>query len=163
MLGYKRPANHPPPTSFAAVLSTLLAYLSLVVWPILYDYWRFAGWLRVFLVAATLARLCWVGRRQPDERPRVLAMVAVILAMLCSAAAVGVGRAFMGPEGGRASRYVTTTSPLFCALYVAWLVYGRLEPDVSSTRPCSLLILRFPRISGMASSTEMRGGRSTLG
>jgi hypothetical protein len=78
----------------------------------------------VFLVAATLARLCWVARRQPDERPRVLAIVAVILAILCSAAAVGVGRAFMGTEGGRVSRYVTTTSPLFCALYVAWLVYG---------------------------------------
>jgi hypothetical protein len=124
MLGYQRPANHPPPTSFATFSSTLLAYLSLVVWPTRNDYWRFAGWFAVFLVAATLARLCWVGWRQPDERPRVLAMVAIILAMLCSAAAVGVGRAFMGPEGGRVSRYVTTTSPLFCALYVAWLVYG---------------------------------------
>jgi hypothetical protein len=124
MLGYERPANHPAPTSFAAVLSTLLACLSLVVWPILYDHWRVAGWFVVFLVAATLARLCWVARRQPDERPRVLAMVAVILAILCSAAAVGVGRAFMGPEGGRVSRYVTTTAPLFCALYVAWLDYG---------------------------------------
>jgi hypothetical protein len=38
MWGYERPANHPPPTSIAAVSSTLLACLSLVVWPILYDH-----------------------------------------------------------------------------------------------------------------------------
>ena len=87
-------------------------------------YWRFAGLIVVFLVAATLARLGWVGWRQPDERRRAFAMVAVILAMLCAAVAVGVLAFVLGPGEGRASRYVTTTAPLFCALYVAWLVHG---------------------------------------
>ena len=77
-----------------------------------------------FLVAATLVRLCLVARRQPDDRVRAFAMIAVILAMLCAAVAVGFSRSFIGPGGARVGRYVTTTSPLFCALYVAWLIHG---------------------------------------
>ena len=121
MLAYKRPAYHPTPVSFAAVVSTVVEYLSLVIWPIMPDYWRFAGLIVAVLVAATLARLCWVGWRQPAERTRAFAMIAVILGMLCAAVAVGVTRSFVG---GRSSRYVTTTAPLFCAIYVAWLVHG---------------------------------------
>jgi hypothetical protein len=121
---YKRPVHHPLPGSFAAVGSTLLGYFSLVVCPNLLDYWQFAGWIAVLLVAATLTRLVWVASRQPDERHRAIAIVTVILAMLCAAAAVAVARAFSGAGGGRASRYITTTAPLFCAIYVAWLVYG---------------------------------------
>jgi hypothetical protein len=124
MLGYKSPPNHRPPTSFAAAMSTLLEYLSLVIWPNVLDYWRAAGLIVAFLVAATLVRLCLVGLRQPDDRVRAFAMVAVILAMLCAAVAVGYSRSFIGLGGARVGRYVTTTSPLFCALYVAWLIHG---------------------------------------
>ena len=126
MFGYTRPPHHPLPTSFGAVLSTLLEYLSLLVWPNVdvFTHWRLSGLTAVFLVAATLARLGRVGWRKPDERRRALAMGAVILAMLCAALAVAFSRSGLGPGMGRASRYVTTTAPLFCALYVAWLVYG---------------------------------------
>jgi hypothetical protein len=124
MLGYKRPVRHPLPTSFGVVASTLLGYLSMAVWPNVFEYWYFGGWIAVLLVAATLALLGWVAWRQTALRPRALAMVAVILAMLCAAVAVGVTRAFQGPGAGRASRYITTTAPLFCALYVTWLVFG---------------------------------------
>jgi hypothetical protein len=119
MLGYKSPPNYRPPNSFAAAMSTLLEYLSLAIWPNVLDYWRAAGLIVGFLIAATLVRLCLVGRRQPDDRVRAFAMVAVILAMLCAAVAVGYSRSFIGPGGARVGRYVTTTSTLFCALYVA--------------------------------------------
>jgi hypothetical protein len=134
MVGYKPPPR-PLPTSFAAVAATVLGYFSLVVCPNIFDYWHFAGWIVVFLVAATLSRLVWVAWRQPDARHRALAIIAIILAMLCAAVAVGITRSFQGPAGGRASRYITTTAPLFCALYVAWIVFGssrarRLVPAV---------------------------------
>jgi hypothetical protein len=121
MVGYERPPHHPLPVSFAAVVFTFAEYLSLAVWPIVLDYGRVAGLIVAVLVAATLARLCWVGCRQPAERARAFAMLAVILGMLCAAVAVGVARSFSGAKFGR---YVTTTAPLFCALYVAWLVHG---------------------------------------
>jgi hypothetical protein len=126
MMSYRSAAHIPRPTSLTAVSSTLLEYFSLVVWPN-FDapiYWRVAGLTAVFLVAATLVRLGWVGWRQSDERPRAFAMVAVILAMICAAVAVGLFRAGLGPGLGRSSRYVTTTAPLFCCVYVSWLVYG---------------------------------------
>ena len=57
LLRYKTPP-HPLPTSFGAVLSTLLAYLSLMVWPSASDHWRLAGLIVVILIAPTHARLC---------------------------------------------------------------------------------------------------------
>ncbi len=125
------------PGSLAVVGSTLLGYLSLVVCPNVLDYWQVAGWIAVLLVALTLGRLVWVAWRQPDERHRALAIVTVLLAMLCAAAAVAVTRAFSGAGGGRASRYITTTAPLFCVIYVTWLIYGSAAPGVLCTRFCS--------------------------
>ena len=111
IVGYKRPPNHPLPVSIAAIASTSLEYLSLAIWPIVADHCRPAGLIVALLIAATLARLCWVGWRQPVERARAFAMIAVLLAMIGAALAVGISRSFIG---GRAGRYVTTTAPLLC-------------------------------------------------
>ena len=54
-------------------------------------------------------------------------MIAVILAVICAAAAVAVSHSFLGPSGSRAGPYVTTTAPLFCAIYVAWIAHGSTE------------------------------------
>jgi hypothetical protein len=124
MWDFKRPPSHQLSTSAAAFGSALLEYLSILVWPNVLNYWQIGGVIVVFLVAMTLRRLCWIAWRQPEERPRALAMVSIILSMHCTAAAVGVARAF---QGGRTSRYITTIAPLFCALYVTWLVYGSVR------------------------------------
>jgi hypothetical protein len=125
MVGYGMPAGHRPPPSFAAVLSTLLGYLSLVFCPSDHTHWFLAGLAAASLLAATFVRLGWVALRQPADRLRAVALSSVLLAMFCAAAAVGVTRSFIGaPWGGIAGRYVTTTAPLFAALYVAWLVSG---------------------------------------
>ena len=121
----------------------MLEYLSLVIWPNVDDHWRLAGWIVVFLVAATLARLCWVGWRQPEERRRAFAMVTVILAMLCAALAVGVSRAFMGPGGGR-QPLRHDHRPAVLRLYVSWLVHGSLEPDGSCPRCFALIVVAIP-------------------
>jgi hypothetical protein len=124
MFGYSMPFQHRPPPSFAVASSTFLAYVSLLVCPTWHDYWRIAGLIGALLLAATLVRLGWVGLRQSGERPRAFALSAVILAMLCAGVAVGYSRSFFGPGGGLPSRYITTIAPLFCAIYVTWLVYG---------------------------------------
>jgi hypothetical protein len=124
LIGYTTPSHHPPPRSLTAVATTTLEYLSLVVCPNVPSYWRPAGLTVVLLVAATLVRLAVVVLRQPEERPRASALIALILSMLGAAAAVGVSRSFFGAGGGLASRYVTMAAPLLCALYVAWLAYG---------------------------------------
>ena len=45
--------------------------------------------------------------------------------MLCVGVAVGVSRSGLGPGAILASRYITLTIPMLCALYVAWLLYAR--------------------------------------
>jgi hypothetical protein len=51
-------------------------------------------------------------------------MIAIILSMVSVAGAVGISRTGLGPPAILASRYITLTTPLLCAIYIAWLVYG---------------------------------------
>ena len=123
--GYARPAHHPLPPSIGAVASSTLMYLSLAVFPGIPSYWWPARPISVALVVATLVLLAIAGYRTPDERPRALGLMAVICSMLCVGVAVGVSRTGLGPGAILASRYVTLTIPMLCALSVAWLLYAR--------------------------------------
>ena len=121
---YSKPAAHPPAPSLAAAASTTLEYLSLAICSNAPNYWWLAGLLLVFLIAVTLLLLALVAVRTPSEHPRALGLIAIILAMLSLAAAVGLSRSGLGPGWGFSSRYITLTAPLLCALYIAWLAYG---------------------------------------
>jgi hypothetical protein len=123
--GYLRPPHHPLPPSLAAVASSTLMYLTLAIYPNVTTYWWPAGPIIIAVVAATLVLLTIVSLRTPGERPRALALLAIILSMLGVSGAVGVSRAAFGPAAILASRYITLTTPLLCALYFAWLVYGK--------------------------------------
>jgi hypothetical protein len=102
----------------------MLEYLSLAICPNVPDYWRPAGLLLAGLVAATLLLLAVVSLRTPGERPRALGLMAIILAMLDMAAAIGLSRSGLGPGTGLSSRYITLAVPMLGALYIAWLAYG---------------------------------------
>jgi hypothetical protein len=121
--GYVKPSHHPATPSIAAMASTTLECLSLVIYPNVGTYWKFAGLLVAFLVASTLVRLVIVGARTPSERPRSIGLIAIILSMLAIAAAVGVSRSGFGPGTGRATRYITLMTPLLMTMYIAWLLY----------------------------------------
>ena len=122
---YVRPPAIPSPTSIASVVSSTRMCLSLAIYPDVIAYWWPAGWIVVALVGATLGLLAIVIVRAPEERPRALGLAAIIVSMVAVAGAVGVSRAGLGPAAILASRYVTLTFPLLCALYIAWLVYGK--------------------------------------
>ena len=122
---YNRPPYYPLPPSASAAASSTLLYLSLAVYPHLTSYWRTASAIVVVVLAATYLPLVVASVRSPGDRPRALALVAIILSMLCVACAVGVSRAGLGPGAILASRYVTITIPLLCVMYIAWLAYGR--------------------------------------
>jgi hypothetical protein len=122
---YTSPPKDGPPASISAIVATTLQYLSLVVFPNVSRYWRLAAWVVVSLVTATLVQLTIIARRQPAERLRALGLIAIILSMLITAAAVGWSRAFLGEGMGLVSRYVTISAPLLCVIYCAWLIYGR--------------------------------------
>ncbi len=123
--GYVRPAGYPPPRSLADVASTTLGFLSLATYPSMSGYRWPAGAIIAILVLATLGLLAVSAVRSPGERPCALGIVAVILSIVGVAAAVGLSRAGLSPPARLASRYVTLALPLLCALYVAWVIYGK--------------------------------------
>jgi hypothetical protein len=123
--GYVRPPHHPLPPSIASVVSSTRMCLSLAIYPDVTNYWWPAGWIVVALVGATLGLLAIVIVRTPEERPRALGLAAILAAMVGVAGAVGISRAAFGPAAILASRYVTIAIPLLCAIYFAWLVYGK--------------------------------------
>jgi hypothetical protein len=123
--GYHRPPHHPLPPSAGAVATSMLLYLSLAIYPRLSSYWWPASLIATLLVVATLGLLAIASTRSPGERPRALGLMAILLSMLVVAGAIGFSRAGLGAVAILASRYVTLTIPLFCVLYIAWLVYAR--------------------------------------
>ena len=122
---YTPPSYHPLPQSMASAASSTLMYLSLAVFPQISTFWWPAGLIVVAMLTATLVLLAIVSLRSPDERPRALGLFAIILSMLCVAAAVAVSRAALGGDRIMSSRYITLTTPLLCVVYVAWLLYGK--------------------------------------
>jgi hypothetical protein len=126
--GYAQPAYHPLSISPTTVAVGAIKYLGLGVCPFLPyfgPYWWPAGLLLLVVLIPTLILLAVVAIRRPDERPRSLGLLAVILSMLGVAAALGVSRGGLGSNGTLLSRYVTLAVPLLGALYIAWLAYGR--------------------------------------
>jgi hypothetical protein len=123
-VGYFRPPHHPLPSSATAVAFSTIRYLSLAIYPHLSPYWWPAGLIMAILMAATLLLLLIVSFRSPGDRPRALGLIAITLSMLSVACTVAYSRSGFGLDAMLASRYVTLTIPLLCALYIAWLTYG---------------------------------------
>jgi hypothetical protein len=121
---YDKPSHHPPAPSLAAAASTTLEFLSTAVCPNRPQYWMPGGIFVVVLVATTLLRLTIVCVQAPDERPRALGLIAIVVALLGMATAIGLSRSGFGPGTALASRYITLTAPLFGVVYIAWLIYG---------------------------------------
>ena len=120
---YVKPTHHPSAPSLAAVLSTTLQCLSVLISPDLGPYWKAAGLLVASLSVVTLLRLTIVGVQVPTERPRAIGLIAIILSLLGTSVAVGVSRSGLGYGSGLADRYVTIMAPLLSTIYMAWLTY----------------------------------------
>jgi hypothetical protein len=124
LYGYASPAHHLRAPSRAIAALTALQYLSLTVCPSTHDYWQLAGVVTLCLLSATLLVAGWITLRSDRDRPRAFALAMVVMGMVLPAVAIGYSRSFMWPGGGLANRYITTTAPLVCGLYVAWLALG---------------------------------------
>jgi hypothetical protein len=155
---YTQPTYHPLSSSPTTVVIGAIKYLSLSVYPSVPHYgpyWRPASLILLAVLIPTFILLAAVALRTPDERPRSLGLIAVLLSMLGVAGALGVSRGGLGSNGTLFSRYVTLATPLLGVVYVAWLAYGRasvraaihvaLLASVASTLPEND---RFSRVYG---------------
>ena len=87
-------------------------------------FWPYAGWAMLGLLLITGGLLIMTGWRRPQERFRVVGLLAFLGAMTSLSLALGWGRSSFGPFAGFQSRYVTLAVPLLCCVYFVWELYG---------------------------------------
>jgi hypothetical protein len=149
----------PPSEGLAATAVTTLEFLSLTFGPATSHLLSaqqlppYVGGGVVVLCLVSAWVLLRVWRARPEERPRAAGLLLFMLAVACTAAAVGVSRSGFDPEAGHsrgyAPRYAMLATPLLCCLYLVWDCYGgerlgRLVPPGLFV----LLCLLFPLNAG---------------
>ena len=122
--GYNRPSHHPACPSLWAGLRTTLEFMTASFGPKTALFWPHAGWAMLGLLLITVGLLMVAWWRCPQERFRVVGLLAFLGAMASLSLAVGWGRSAFGPGVGFTSRYVTLAVPLLCCVYFIWEIYG---------------------------------------
>jgi hypothetical protein len=144
-IGYQSsPWNQPSPGPGASLV-TAGKFLALSLGPAAAYGWFVCGAVSVLAVAASAYCLVVAYRERPDERLRILGLVAFLAAASVLALAVGWGRAGRAAATGRMpSRYVLLAGPGLCAAYFAMLLYGRAWSQRLTTGLALIVALMFP-------------------
>lgn len=117
-----RPA---PAATHGTLLSRVVALLALGLGPGDRGAWAVAGGVVGILLVATLALLLIGVRADDRERGRRLGVLSLFAGGGCLVASIAFGRAAKDwDEGYFVLRYVMLTTPLICAAYFAWILYG---------------------------------------
>ena len=109
-----------------ATLATVGKFLALSLGPVAAKRWLLCGAAAVAVYLIALGVLAVAYRRNPEERLRILGLLAFLAAALLLAMAVGWGRAGRAAATGRMpTRYVLLAAPGLCAAYFTALLFGR--------------------------------------
>jgi hypothetical protein len=120
--GYQSTARVDPP-SLQDSLRTAAQFLSVNFGLAASPLWPFSALAMIGLLLLGVAALILVWLRQPEDRFRVLGLLAMLVSIAVLALAIGWGRADLGPEAGFASRYVVLAVPALCWVYLTWGLY----------------------------------------
>lgn len=122
--GYRAAGHHRVDGDLAASLVTALQFLSLMLGPSAALLWPYSGALVVLLLVSSVAISARAAIRRPEERPRVLGLLAFLAGIGSLALGLGWGRAGASPLGGFEPRYVTLAAPMGLAIYLLWDLCG---------------------------------------
>jgi hypothetical protein len=122
-VNYSDAPDSPAGAGAAEALLVAGQFLSMSFGPVAADAWPLGGVIAVALYAATAWRLAREWNERPGDRPRVAALALFLLAMLATAAGVGIGRSGYNPargDVGLLNRYALSAVPALFAAYLAW-------------------------------------------
>ena len=133
--GYRRPPNQSLPTGPADALRCALQFLSLGFGTGARSLWPIFGAVSAGLIALAAVLLLAAWLRRPAERPRIVGLVAFLVAVLTLAMGIGWGRSGGGEAAGLQDRYVTLACPALVFVFFTCELYGgpatrRLAPMV---------------------------------
>jgi hypothetical protein len=125
-VGYESSPWNAPSPGLVASLETSGKFLALSVGPAAAKSWALFGATVSAVLLTSLIALGAAWRKDPDERLRIVGLLAFFGAVAVLALAVGWGRAGRAAETGQMpTRYVLLAAPGLCAAYFTALLYGR--------------------------------------
>jgi hypothetical protein len=141
--GYHRPPHHEPLEYGFTVIKVTGEVLAMAFGHGVAKSWVVAIAGILLLGLATLAALA-VELKSPLLRPRAVGLVAIIAGIVGVALVVGMGRAFISPKAGIASRYAYITWPLLGLAFVYWTRRGGWGGKWVPAALCVAAALAFP-------------------
>jgi hypothetical protein len=126
-----------------ASLRVALQFLSMSFGAAASSFWPFSfPWLLV-LFAISAVHLCRVWQRRPEDRPRALGFLLFMAAIVCTALAIGAGRAAWDHDRGLWPHYTILVAPALCALYFSWGIQNSWT-KVVQTSLFLVVVIFFP-------------------
>ena len=109
------------------------------------DVWPWLGCAVAFTCIASACVLAAIVASRPDERLRASGLLACLAASLLVAAAIGYGRAGIGPGAGLPARYALLISPALVCVFLTAVLYagpvtGRLAQTLFFAVACAMLV-----------------------
>lgn len=120
--GYQKPAGQPPSLGWRAITQTSLQFLGMSIGSAGKLAWPYATEITLAILLATLGRIAWLWRKNPEERIRLAGLALFFAAIAIMAYAVGKGRSSFGFPSGFASRYSLLALPALVAAYFTWAI-----------------------------------------
>lgn len=163
LVGYRWPAEVPPPPGPGAAARTALQVVAMALGPA-----GRAGWpatpVLVLLAVGAGAVAAGAALRFREPRPAGAGVLAVLGSVLLAAAAIGFGRSGFGREFGLMDRYVTAAVPLLCAAYAALDLHGASPARIPLQAGLCLLMFALLPVNardglGKAKLAEVRDRR----
>jgi hypothetical protein len=101
--------------------------------------WPVSGLLVIAACVASAWQLGVVLGRQPGERLRAAGLLAGLAGMAAVALVIGWSRAFLGPQAGFETRYITLLIPLVCLFYLQCQAFAGRRAAVFQNALCILM------------------------
>lgn len=123
VVGLQVPASEARERALLPIVDLAARVLALALGPAAENAWPWSG---VFVVAVAISAAVVAIRaviRDAEQRWRAIAVLAALSTSAVLALGIGFGRAGDGPNGF-ANRYVGLPTPLVCASFLAWIVFG---------------------------------------
>lgn len=123
-VGFRFPQRHSEHAALGDALAASGRFLAMSFGTVGRDLFPLSAWVVALFAASAAVLLVRVFIAHANERASASALAAGLLGALAVALGVGWGRGAETDVGGSALRYVTMSTPILCASYLAWVRFG---------------------------------------